>query len=56
MFFTKKVRRYLLAAINERVHEKQLEVVYDYLQRLQTEIMTLKEQVKILVKEKEKQI
>ena len=53
MFFTKKVRRDLLAAINERVHEKRLEVVYDYLSTLQTELATLKKQVKILLEEKE---
>ena len=55
MFFTKKVRRDLLAAINERVHEKRLDVVDDYLSTLQTELATLKKQVKILLEEKEKQ-
>lgn len=54
MFFTKKVRQALLETINERVHEKQLDVVYDYLRMLQTEIAALKRQVKILEEEKEK--
>ena len=48
MFYTKKVKRALLAAIGERVHQEQLNSVFSFAMKLQSEIEMLKKQVQEL--------
>lgn len=48
MFYTKKVKRALLAAIGERVHQEQLNTVFSFAVKLQSEIEILKKQVQEL--------